>query len=935
MSRWPVVDSVITKILLLALAAGCLAAAPGAAVAETAAGYLQGAKTYLEKGKVRAAIIDAKNALQQEPDNGEARAVLGQAYLQAGQVDGAEHELQRARKLGAPRPQWLLTLGKVYLVRHKPDQVLDEVKPQGDDSPLMRSRIRAERSMAYMMQGHRKNARTALDKALKGAPNDAEVLVAAARFHAAGGDVKTATQYIKQAIETNPKNLDAWLLRAGMLRSQHQYHDALSAYEKAISVAPESLAARFGKVMMLVATGQDAQARTQLEALKRTAEKAPIYQYLDAVLAFREKHYDTAVASLQRVLRDLPDHMPSHLLLGIISYRQGHLESAESNLSTYLAAEPKQLPAAKLLAATRLKLKNPSGALSALIPFLKDHPKDAQLLALAGTAYLKNHEYERGVKLLKQAAEIAPNVASIRTQLGLGFLGMGNFDQAASDLKSAVDMGKAPVQTDVLLVLVRMLQKQYDQAIEAAQALAKKEPKSPLPENLLSAAYLGKGDRAAARQHLDKAIKLDPKYAAARLNLARLDVSEGQTDAARAQYQRILKDHPGQLRALLELAVLADRAGQHDKAVKLVEQAADANPDALQPAVLLTRYYLARGDADKALAVSQGMAQKHPDEPAALAMRAAAQLATGDTANAINTYQHLSKLNPKAPGPYILLARAYMKAGDSEYARKSVQAALKAKPDFAPALVMLGDLELRQDRISEARAVSAKLQKLYPKLPAGYRLEGDIDRNNGDYRAAAAAYNRGYQAGPSGALAVRLASTQKLAGNRDGAVASLRDWLSHRPADVEARLMLAGLYQTLGKVDDSIREYERVKAQKPNSVVAWNNLAWLYLGKDNDKALNYAQKAYDLAPQRPEVADTLGWILVKRGDTGKGLTLIENAAVHAPQAISIHYHLAVALNAAGRKEQARDQLQRILQSGKEFPEKAKARLLLRQVEPRN
>ena len=43
---------------------------------------------------------------------------------------------------------------------------------------------------------------------------------------------------------------------------------------------------------------------------------------------------------------------------------------------------------------------------------------------------------------------------------------------------------------------------------------------------------------------------------------------------------------------------------------------------------------------------------------------------------------------------------------------------------------------------------------------------------------------------------------------------------------------------------------------------ALNNLATAYQQEKNPLALEYAEKAYKLAPDSPAVLDTLGWILV-------------------------------------------------------------------------
>ena len=82
-------------------------------------------------------------------------------------------------------------------------------------------------------------------------------------------------------------------------------------------------------------------------------------------------------------------------------------------------------------------------------------------------------------------------------------------------------------------------------------------------------------------------------------------------------------------------------------------------------------------------------------------------------------------------------------------------------------------------------------------------------------------------------------------------------------------LMLSGiLYQQSGDIPKAREAYEAVVALSPGFAPAANNLAYIYceyLG-DTDKALKLASTARDVAPDNPNIADTLGWTLYKRSN---------------------------------------------------------------------
>ena len=62
--------------------------------------YVAQAQDYIDKGDLNSATIELKNALVENPDNAQARWLLGKLQLEAGDVASAEKELRKAHDLG-------------------------------------------------------------------------------------------------------------------------------------------------------------------------------------------------------------------------------------------------------------------------------------------------------------------------------------------------------------------------------------------------------------------------------------------------------------------------------------------------------------------------------------------------------------------------------------------------------------------------------------------------------------------------------------------------------------------------------------------------------------------------------------------------------------------------------------------------------------------
>jgi tetratricopeptide (TPR) repeat protein len=66
------------------------------------------------------------------------------------------------------------------------------------------------------------------------------------------------------------------------------------------------------------------------------------------------------------------------------------------------------------------------------------------------------------------------------------------------------------------------------------------------------------------------------------------------------------------------------------------------------------------------------------------------------------------------------------------------------------------------------------------------------------------------------------------------------------------------------------RLYKVLIELEPGDALALNNLAWVSGELKDPKALEYAERADKLAPGNPQILDTLGILLVEKGDTARG-----------------------------------------------------------------
>lgn len=890
--------------------------------------YLEDAKNFQQKGQYRSAIIQLKNALQKNANQPQIRLQLAQNYLKIGDGASAEKELKRAKELGAEPSQVLPLLGEAYFQQRKFKEMLAELNAGKEASPKLQATLLGLQGTAHLGLGDNAKAQEKFNAALKLDANSEEAWLGQTRAALLQKDSNAATQ-VDELVKRFPQSADAWILKGELHRLRSEFPSGAEAFQKALALEPENVNALLGEAIMLIAQKKYEEGGKHVETVLRLVPRHPVANYLKGLAAFQQSKFAPAEEALQQTLAVAPNYVPAHLLLGAIQYSKGNLEEAADSLKRFLAASPEHLPARKLYAATQLRLKQPDRAIETIDVALKQNSNDPQLLSLLGSAYMQKGDSAKGIDYLEKAVAAAPNAAALHTQLALGYIAAGESEQAVSQLESAVDLGGVS-QADILLVLTHLQRNEFDKALKSAQALAKKLPNNPVPVNFAGAAYLGKKDIANARKQFELALKYDPAFAPAHTNLARLDEAAGDAAAAKRHYQAILDKNDKDVGAMLAMARLADRAGNQEEALRWLQQARTKVPEALEPAVLLARYYLSHGEAPKALSVTQDISGRYPDHPLALEIVGEAQLANNQISNAVATFRKLVAGQPKSAQAYYLLTTAQVQNKDIKGAEASVSKALELQSDFPAGLVMLAIIKEQQGQQQEAVNVAHRLQKKYPDAAAGYEVEGDIYLKGGKVAEAAKAYENAYPRGASAALAVKLYQVRHGLGQAN-ATEALEQWLKAHPEDMAVTMTLASAYQAEKRNKDAIVQYERALKKQPQNVVILNNLAWLYDDKGDSRSLEYAQKAYDLKSDSPAIADTLGWILLRHGETRRALELLQDAVTHAPDVAEMRYHLAAALHKAGRKEEARVELERLLNEKQDFTGIESAKSLLREI----
>jgi tetratricopeptide (TPR) repeat protein len=262
-----------------------------------------------------------------------------------------------------------------------------------------------------------------------------------------------------------------------------------------------------------------------------------------------------------------------------------------------------------------------------------------------------------------------------------------------------------------------------------------------------------------------------------------------------------------------------------------------------------------------------------------------------------------------------------LQAGNAAAARTSLEEALEINPGDVRALAGLKDayVMLRQAPMAVQKVKEYAARE--PKSPAAQEFLGFVLWASGDRAAARAAFAASKAADPKFERA-DLAAVQLDAVDAkwDDAAGKLNALLVTNPANSTARLWLGNIQAVRGNPSVALENFRKVLEANPDNAQALNNYAYLLAehAQKPDEALKYAEKALEKAPDNPEYADTLGWILYRKGLYPSAISYLERAASKGKPVAN--YHLAMAYAKAGDMKRGRLALDQALKQNSRLPE---------------
>lgn len=902
----------------------CLAACGGRDAGQlTAAGL-----AHLDKKEYRAAQIEFKNALQVDPQNTQARFLLGRVLLEAGDSVGALVEFNKLIEAGYDVEQLAPLSARAMLNQGELDKLIATWADTALTKPAAIAQVKATLAAAYGIKGQLDKAGQAVKQALAADPNNMEARLAHAQLLAAGGDVSGALEDVALAAKAQPESVRPYLVKAKLLEdSRAAAGDIALAYQDALKRDARNSQARLGLISLHVRHREMDAATAQVNKLRELEPEAIPTVYFSTMLALEKRDMKVAREGADQLLKLAPENVAVLQLVGAVEFENASYGQSAAHLGKALLRAGDSVSVRVMLARALIRSGELKKAVSALQPLIGDSP-NLDALTLAADAYTGLGDANRAKQLYQRAVSLNPKSQAARGALAITDINEGRMEQGLRALQQLAQSSDS-AQVDLLLFGANLQARRFDEAAAAIEQLDRRQPGSALAAYLTGQLATSRGDVTKAREAFELALKREPSQLGAVVALSALDVQGGRSEAALLRYQAFLERVPRSVDAELAIASLKSQRGATAEQTRAeLERLVKKYPESVEPLVVLTRMLLSQKDLKAAQQVARDMLTNFPDKAPALDAAGQVELASGDLNQPLQTFGKLAALAPRSATPLVRLAQVYVARRDMNAALGQLRKAVALEPGHRDAQFQLVSLLAGTGKADEALQQAQGVQKLLPDDPLGWTMEGDLRVGRANFPAAVAAYEKSLAKAKVGATAVKLHRALEDAGKLKEAQGVEAAWQRDNPDDPVFNYYLGDRYLVLNKLDVAERLYRNVLKSQPNDGASLNNLAWILGRKGDPEALSFGERALAVAPNSPDFMDTVAELHAKAGRAAQAVSLQRRAVELAPTQPMLKMHLAQYLIKDNQRSAARRELEGLAALGNKFAKQDDVRRML-------
>lgn len=564
-------------------------------------------------------------------------------------------------------------------------------------------------------------------------------------------------------------------------------------------------------------------AKIQLEDLLKTDEHNIEALRMLGLCNVNLKLFEEGRTVFETVVKYKQDDATCWYYLGTCYDNIGDYLHAETAYKTVIELREDYIDAYNNLAILYLKTHKPEKAIDLALKTLEKDPESAKTNYLVGTTYLALRDTENCILYLSKAAELNPSNAQTFNNLGTAYLSAGNHDAALENYLKATELDLVNPITYYNIGSILQIQNKNAEACKYFEQAYAIEP---------SAQYI--------------------------VSLALSEYKSDQFEKAIEHYQYLTEKFPDKHNFLYNLACCHDQLGHDNEAIEIMEKLVRKNPKSVLMAQKLSNMYIRHNRYEDAKGVYEQLIMQGSVTSSLYHEYAMLCVKTDDTDTAERIFKKVIELEPEDAHTHKDLGVIYLNKRLFDYAKDEFEKALK----FAPEDITI---QFEYANFLHATGNYLKAENTYKNI-----LETDSENVN---ILTFAAKNK-MALNDNEAAILLLEKAVKHISNDDyllhllgKAYFMIKDYdcakryliasyeINKNP---ETENLLALTYYNSGEFQQAVNIFEALLKLNPNNSLMLMNAAKCYEQlKDNDKALEYAEKSADIFADNEEAQEMI------------------------------------------------------------------------------
>ena len=498
------------------------------------------AELYAKTGRIRDAVVEAQDIIKRDPNNLEARKLLGRIYLRSLGDLQAGTQSQEILKRAIEQYEYIVKL-----------------EPKNSEGHILLGRL-------YRVDNQLLKAENEFKAAAQLSPDSEEAVSMLAYLYNDEGDPSRATELLNKIPE--PQRTSKMYATLGYsYEQQKDYKNAVTAYKKAVALDRDNLDAGRGLAQNLLNANQPEAA---LEQYKIIAEADPhdVHTYMSMAEIYRRAgKFDQALDALKKADAEVQDSQEVPYNMAVIYQAQGRFDDAVQVLQSLLSKGEKpngdyttqernnrsvflerlasifrdtgrtqqaidtfrkmttlgDEPAARAygqIIDTLREAKRWNDATAVAQEAIQKLPKDKDLKAAMAGQLAEAGKVDEGVAMLKSMLTGKPEDRTVYIAMANLYSRLRRWPESEEAIAKAESLSTKPEEKDYVAFVAGSIyerQKKYDKAEELFRKVVASDPNNAAALNYLGYMLADHNTRLEeALGYIRKAVQLDPQNGA-------------------------------------------------------------------------------------------------------------------------------------------------------------------------------------------------------------------------------------------------------------------------------------------------------------------------------------------------------------------------------------------------------------------------------------